>query len=193
MVAFTTKTCVKSRKTEQLSTLFFKREYERGKSADQIQHPMNNNKLDETDRQLLRILQEDSKQTTKEIAAQVHLSPTPVFERIKTLEKEGYIKKYAAVLDREKMQDITVFCNIRLKQHSKEYMLMFIKAVNEIEEITDCYNISGDYDYLLKIVARDMDHYQSFVQNRLGVVEAIGSLHSIFVLKEVKQTYAIPI
>ena len=151
------------------------------------------NTLDATDIKILRILQEDSNLTTKELAAKVSLSPTPVFERVKQLEKKGYIKKYMAVLDPTKIKSISVFCNIRLKKHSREYMIMFTEAVEQIEEITGCYNISGDYDYMLKIVVKDMEHYQDFVQNRLGVIDAIGTLHSIFVLKEIKHTTAIPL
>lgn len=154
---------------------------------------MVNNTLDKTDIKILNLLQNDSSITTKEIAAKVHLTPTPVFERVKQLEKKGYISKYMAVINPAMISNITVFCNIRLKKHSKEYMEMFSAAVDAIEEITECYNISGDYDYMLKIVVKDMDHYQSFVQNRLGVIEAIGSLHSLFVLKENKRSNIIPL
>ena len=151
------------------------------------------NSLDSTDIKLLRILQENSNITTKELASKVSLSPTPVFERVKQLEKKGYIKKYMAVLDPAMIKGIVVFCNIRLKKHKKEHMVMFSKAVQQIEEITDCYNISGDYDYMIKVVVRDMDHYQQFVQDKLGVIEAVGALHSTFVLKEIKHTNTIPL
>lgn len=150
--------------------------------------------LDEIDLQLLRILQKNSDLTTKELAAQVHLSPTPVYERIKLLKKNGYIKKYAAILNNELLNNgFCVFCNIRLKKHSRKYILHFKEAIMLIDEITECYNISGDYDFMLKIIVRSMDHYQDFVQNKLGTIESIGSLHSLFVLKEVKQTYEIPL
>ncbi len=149
--------------------------------------------LDATDRKLLRILQQNSTYSTKELAAKVHLSATPIYERVKHLQQNGYIKKYVAILDKDALHYISVFCNIRLKKHSRECMLDFTKAISEIDEITECYNISGDYDYMLKIVARDMDHYQEFVQNTLGAIDSIGSLHSLFVLKEVKNTYAVPV
>ncbi|HBG41906.1 MAG TPA: AsnC family transcriptional regulator [Porphyromonadaceae bacterium] len=150
--------------------------------------------IDETDIKLLTILQESSNLTTKEIASQVNLSPTPVFERIKKLEKEGYIKKYIAVLDEEKLNNgFAVFCNIRLKQHSKEYGKEFISAVMSIKEITECYNTSGEYDFMVKIHVKDMKHYQDFVLNTLGGIDCIGHLNSTFVLGTIKQQYAIPI
>lgn len=143
--------------------------------------------LDETDILILKTLQENCKLTTKELAAIVHLSPTPVFERVRRLEKEGYIKQYSAILDNELLNNgFCVFCNIRLKKHSKEYILHFTDAIQKIDEIVECYNISGDYDFLLKIFVSSMAHYQDFVQNKLGVIESVGSLHSLFVLKEMK-------
>lgn len=150
--------------------------------------------LDPTDIQLLRILQEGSNLTTKELAAKVNLSPTPVFERVKRLEKEGYIKKYVAILDAEKLsKGFVVFCNIRLKQHSKELGIRFMKAILSLEEVTECYNISGDYDFMLKIYVQSMKHYQDFVLNTLGEIDSIGNLHSTFVLGEIKQSYALPL
>lgn len=143
--------------------------------------------LDETDIQILKTLQSNCKLTTKELAAMVNLSPTPVFERVKRLEKDGYIKQYSAVLNNELLnKGFCVFCNIRLKKHSKEYILHFTDAIQKIDEIVECYNISGDYDFLLKIFVSSMAHYQDFVQNKLGVIESVGSLHSLFVLKEMK-------
>lgn len=150
--------------------------------------------LDETDKQILRALQSNSKLTTKELATQVNLSSTPVFERLKRLEKEGYIKKYIAVLDNEKLnQGVMVYCNIRLKQHSKEFGLDFVNAIQCLEEVSECYNISGDYDFMIKVHVPSMKCYQDFVLNKLGIIDSIGNLHSIFVLSEVKNSYGIPI
>lgn len=152
------------------------------------------NNLDETDKQILRMLQANSKLTTKELAIPVNLSPTPVFERLKRLEKEGYIRKYSAILDSEKIcQGIVVYCNIRLKQHNREYGTDFINAIQDLEEVTECYNISGDYDFMMKIYVPSMKYYQDFVLNKLGTIDSIGSLHSIFVLAEVKNSFCIPI
>ncbi|MEH6406416.1 MAG: Lrp/AsnC family transcriptional regulator, partial [Leeuwenhoekiella sp.] len=142
---------------------------------------------------LLKLLQENSNRTTKDLATRVNLSHTPVFERVRRLEKSGYIKKYVAVLNAEKLgKDLIVFCNITLKQHTKEIGNKFVQDIKSISEVTECYNISGDYDFLLKVLVKDMKHYQDFVLNGLGSVENIGSAHSTFVLGEIKHSYSIP-
>jgi Lrp/AsnC family transcriptional regulator, leucine-responsive regulatory protein len=150
--------------------------------------------LDETDIKLLHLLQTHSNLTTKELAAKVNLSPTPVFERIRKLEKEGYIQKYVAILDANRLsKGFIVFCNIRLKQHSKELGQQFMEAILSLEEVTECYNISGEYDFMIKIHVQSMKDYQDFVLNTLGEMDSIGNLHSIFVMSTTKQTYAIPL
>lgn len=150
--------------------------------------------LDEIDLRILRLLQNKSDLTTKELAAKVNLSTTPVFERIKKLEKEGYIKKYVALLDAEKLdRGLIVFCNIKLKSHTRDIGNQFVKDVLSFEEITECYNISGDYDFLLKIMVKDMKQYQEFVLNSLGSIANIGSAHSTFVMGEIKNSSAVPI
>jgi Lrp/AsnC family leucine-responsive transcriptional regulator len=150
--------------------------------------------LDETDLLLLKILANNSSFTTKELAAQVNLSPSPVFERVKRLENNGYIKKYIAVLDAEKFhQGFIVFCNIKLKQHDRTIGHHFVKDILGIDEVVECYNVSGDYDFILKVYAKDMKHYQDFVFNKLGSVESIGSTHSTFVMAEIKNSNNISI
>ena len=150
--------------------------------------------LDETDRQILKTLQKNAKLTTKELAEAVNLSPTPVFERQKRLEKKGYIKKYVAVLDPEKLGlGLLVFCKVKLKQINHEIADSFVRHIQLIPEVTECYNISGQYDYLLKIRARDMKDYQEFVINKLGTIEHVGAIESTFVMSEVKQDYGINI
>lgn len=150
--------------------------------------------LDTIDLNILRNLQENSRLTTKELAALVHLSTTPTFERVKRLEREGYIKKYMAVLDAEKLGcGFVAFCYIKMKQHSYENGMRIMDAVQGINEIAECYNISGDYDFLLKIHVKDMKSYQNFILRILGDLDCIGSLSSSFVLGEVKNTHNIPI
>ena len=150
--------------------------------------------LDKTDLQLLRILQKNSKLTTKELADAVHLTPTPVFERQKRLERQGYIKKYVAVLDPDKLdQSLLVFCKVKLKQISHEIASDFERQIMYISEVTECYNISGAYDYLLKVRAKNMRQYQEFVLNKLGNIESLASIESTFVMSEVKQIYGINI
>ena len=150
--------------------------------------------LDRTDILILRELQKDAKLTTKELAAKVNLSPSPVFERQKRLEREGYIKKYIAVVDPIKAGNgLMVLCNVRLKHHSKEFSKQFVSVIADIEEVVECFNTSGDYDYQLKIYARSMQDYHNIVLGTLGDLECIGSLHSIFVIGEVKNTLSVPL
>ncbi len=147
---------------------------------------------DETDIALLKLLANDSEITIKELAAKVNLSPSPVFERVKRLKAGGYIKKYIALIDAEKLNyGLIVFCNIRLKQHDKSIGSDFVSDIMKLDEVTECYNISGDFDFLLKVYARDMKHYQDFVFNKLGSVNSIGSTHSTFVMCENKNTHNI--
>lgn len=153
-----------------------------------------NTELDDIDKKILRILQRDSHLTVKELAARVHLSPSPVFERQKRLEREGYIERYMAVVNSHRVRNgIMVLCNIRLKQHTQELIQEFMDVVQSIDEITECYNTSGDYDFLIKVYARDMKCYQQFMLNTLGTIDCIGSLHSIFVIDETKNTRGVPV
>ena len=150
--------------------------------------------LDETDLQILKTLQKNAKMTTKELADAVHLTPTPVFERQKRLEKKGYIKKYIAIVDPEMLGlGLQVYCKVKLKQINHEIADAFVRRIQRIPEGTECYNTSGAYDYLLKVRARDMKQYQQFVLNKLGDIESLASIESTFVMSEVKQTYGIQI
>lgn len=151
-------------------------------------------RLDATDISILRHLQQNARLTIKEIGAEVNLSSTPVYERLKRLEREGYIKKYVAVLDVEKLdRGFLVFCSIKLRQISIERAQEFVDKIREIPQVTECYNISGRYDYLLKIYARNMKTYQEFILNVLGELDCVGSLESTFVMDEVKHDYGINI
>ena len=153
-----------------------------------------NEYLDKVDILILRELQKDAKLTVKELAAKVNLSPSPVFERQKRLEKEGYIRKYVAVVYPIKTGNgIMVLCNVSLKHHSKEISRQFTYVKAGIEEVVECFNTSGDYDNQLKIYARSMQDYQEFVLGTLGDLDCIGSLHSIFVIGEVKNTLSVPL
>ena len=150
------------------------------------------NELDATDLKILKTLQKNAKLTTKELAEAVHLTPTPVFERQKRLERQGYIKKYVAVLDADKLgQGLQVFCKVKLKQINREIAEAFTRRIMRIPEVTECYNTSGAYDYLLKVRARDMKQYQDFVLTKLGDIESVGSIESTFVMSEIKQNYGI--
>ncbi|MFC0184024.1 Lrp/AsnC family transcriptional regulator, leucine-responsive regulatory protein [Pseudarcicella hirudinis] len=144
-------------------------------------------KLDIIDKEILKHLQADAHLTTKELASRLNLSPTPVYERVRRLEKEGIIKSYVALVDREKIEkDLMVFCNIRLKEHAQEAGAKFVQQIVQLEEVMECYNISGEYDFMIKIIVKDMREYQSFLMNKLASLANIGSTHSIFVMSEIK-------
>ncbi len=150
--------------------------------------------LDEIDLQILRTLQKNAKLTTKELADAVHLTPTPVFERQKRLERKGYIRKYVAVLDADKLGlGLQVYCKVKLKQINHEIADTFVRRIMRIPEVTECYNTSGAYDYLLKVRAADMKQYQEFVLTKLGDIDSVGSIESTFVMAELKQTNGINI
>lgn len=151
-------------------------------------------KLNKKDLQILRILQDNARLTTKELAAQVNLSSTPVFERLKRLESGGYIKKYIAVLDAEMLNlGFVVFCRVKLTRLNRDIATEFTRIIQDIPQVTECYNISGSYDYLLKIHAPNMKYYQEFILNVLGTIDSLGSLESTFVMDEVKHEYGIHI
>lgn len=148
--------------------------------------------IDATDLQILRELQRNARLTTKELAARVNLSTTPVFERVKRLERDGIIDRYVAVLNAEKLnQGFVVFCQVKMNRLGRDIAADFNRMVKDIPEVTECYNISGQYDYLLKIYAPNMKYYQEFVLNVLGTIPHLGSLESTFVMDEIKHEYGI--
>jgi Lrp/AsnC family leucine-responsive transcriptional regulator len=150
--------------------------------------------LDSVDIQILRCLQQDARITIKDLSREVNLSASPVFERIKRMEREGYIKRYVTVLDAEKLhKGFIVFCSVRLSPLNKKVAEEFCKIIQDIPEVTECYNISGHYDYLLKVHSPDMKYYQEFILNTLGQLTMLGSLESTFVMEEVKNAFGIVI
>jgi DNA-binding Lrp family transcriptional regulator len=150
--------------------------------------------LDELDRKLLELVQTDAKMTIKELAEQLHLSTTPVFERVKRLEKEGYIDRYVAVLNRKKVGlGLLVMCDVSLKEHNRDYIQQFESAVRQLKEVMECYHIAGAFDYLLKVVVTDMDAYQQFVKEKLATLDNIGRVQSYFVMTEVKSSTRIQV
>lgn len=150
--------------------------------------------LDDFDRELLRQLQKDAMQTTKELAAHLNLTVTPVYERVKRLERNGYIKGYIALLDHQKLaRGLVVFCHVTLKEHERAIGNKFVKDILSLPEVTECYNVSGEYDFMLKVMVQDMPEYQNFIMNKLASIENIGSTHSVFVMGVIKNSTALPI
>ena len=149
-------------------------------------------KFDAIDKKIIELLQIDAKQTNKELSGKLNLSVTAVYERIKKLEKEGIIKKYVALVNKEKIgKAFVAFCHIKLVQHSQDYVVKFEKDVAKIEEVLECYHISGDYDYILKVHVEDMEAFREFMVNKLTTINHIGSTHSMFMINEVKHSTAL--
>lgn len=145
--------------------------------------------LDEEDLQILKLLQENAKLTVRDIADRVNLSATPTHERIKRLEKNGVIKQYTAILDKRMLnKGIMVICNVSLKDHDKKTAQALIEAVKHFPEVLECYNISGEFDFMLKIIAESMESYHDFFVNNLSEVKGIGQTKSSFVMGVIKET-----
>lgn len=148
--------------------------------------------LDGKDKKLLFLLQNDSKKTTKELASALDLSVTAVFERIKKLEKQKVIEKYVALIDKQKIQkDFIVLCHVKLVQHRKDYITQFEKEIVQFPEVLECFHVSGDYDYILKICVKDIKDYREFMVTKLTNLQNIASTQSSFTIKEVKNTTVI--
>ena len=147
--------------------------------------------MDAIDKKLLGLLQKDTKKTTKELSMVLNLSVTAVYEGIKKLEREGVIKKYVALLDRNKVEKaFVVFCHIKLIQHTKDLIHTFESEVVKLEEGSECFHVSGDYDYILKVNVKDMEEFREFMVTKLTGLQHIGSTHSSFMIGEVKNSTA---
>ncbi|UOB18842.1 Lrp/AsnC family transcriptional regulator [Abyssalbus ytuae] len=146
-------------------------------------------KLDPTDIRILQILQNDSKKTTKEIAKILNLTSSPVYERIRRLEKQGFIKKYVAILDKTLInKTVTAICQVSMRYHNKAFIENFEEQIQNLDEVQECYHMAGQVDFLLKINTQSLEEYHDFVKNKLSKIENIGILNSTFVLKEIKHT-----
>ena len=147
--------------------------------------------MDALDKKLLGLLQKDTKKTTKELSMVLNLSVTAVYERIKKLEREGVIKKYVALLDRNKIEKaFVVFCHVKLIQHTKDLIHTFESEVVKLNEVLECFHVSGDYDYILKVHVKDMDEFREFMVTKLTGLQHIGSTQSSFMIGEVKNSTA---
>jgi Lrp/AsnC family leucine-responsive transcriptional regulator len=150
--------------------------------------------LDEKDVQILALLQEDGRITHAEIGKRIELSPPSVFQRIKALEKAGVIKAYAALLDQDRLGlRLTAWVGISLALHQEQPIERFRKSILEIPEILECFHISGDSDFLLKVVVKDMREYEKFMREKLLRVKGIGQIRTNFVLGTTKSTTKIPL
>jgi Lrp/AsnC family leucine-responsive transcriptional regulator len=145
--------------------------------------------LDAKDLSILVLLQQNARITVKEISEKIHLSTTPVHERIKRMENDGVIKQYVTLVNHSKVKKgLMVICYVSLKAHSKNAGTKFINAINEMNEIIECYSISGEFDFMLKVVEENMDSYYDFHVNKLSQIENIGNVQSVFVMGVIKDT-----
>ncbi|MBM3416182.1 MAG: Lrp/AsnC family transcriptional regulator [Bacteroidetes bacterium] len=147
--------------------------------------------LDSTDIRILQLLQIDARLTNKEIADKLGKTVTPIYERIKWLEQEGYIQRYVAVLDKNKIdKNLVAYTNVQLKEHSHPMLKAFERDIVKFDEVMECNHMTGIYDYLLKIVVKNMNEYQGFIVNKLAKLPNIGTVQSGFVMTEVKHETA---
>ena len=146
-------------------------------------------KIDATDLKILRILQADSNKTTREIAQTLHMTASPVYERVRRLERKGYIKKYVALLDKKKLNKVvTAICMVSLRFHDEGFIDIFDKQIKELKEVQECYHMAGKVDFFLKIHLESLEEYHEFVRTKLSKINNIGVLESYFVLKDIKDS-----
>lgn len=151
-------------------------------------------KLDAIDIKILQQLQQDSKITNKELSIKLNLSVTAIYERIKRLERNKVISRYVAIVNPEGVERaFMVLCQIKLVQHTKAYMTKFETEVAKLQDVMECYHVSGEYDYNLKVRVKDMEAYREFMVTKLTTLEHIGSTQSTFIINQVKNTTALPI
>ena len=155
---------------------------------------MEGNGLDPTDREILRLLQQDASLTNKEIAAKVFKSVATVHERIRKLMEDGYIKAVVAILDRKKIKKgLIAFSQVLLNDHTAETLATFEREVSKFPEVMECFQMTGTFDFILRIATSDMDAYHEFYRNKLATLPNITTVQSFFVLSETKSVTAYPI
>ncbi len=162
------------------------------KAIQTEQSPAASITLDAKDLSILALLQQNARMTVKEIAEKIHLSTTPVHERIKRMEASAVIKQYATLVDHTKVKKgLMVICYVSLKEHNKPAGVKFIKAIQSMQEVVECYNISGEFDFMLKVLCEDMNAYYDFHVNKLSNIENMGHVQSVFVIGIIKQTHQV--
>jgi DNA-binding Lrp family transcriptional regulator len=150
--------------------------------------------LDDADRRILRILQTDGNAGIKVIAKRINLSPPAVHVRLKRLESKGYIQQYLALLDREKVGfDLLCFIHVSMQLHKAEAVEAFAAAVQKLPEVLECFQVTGEYDYLLKVVFRDRQHLQQFLNRKLIPLAGGVKVQTSLALNQIKATTALPL
>ncbi|GAB4035402.1 Lrp/AsnC family transcriptional regulator [Spirosoma jeollabukense] len=145
--------------------------------------------LDKIDRKILSLLQVDARLTIQEIGQRINLSKTPVHERIKRLERAGVIDRYVTILDKKKLGSLLmIYCQVTLDRQTRDAFADYEAAVRELPDVLECNRVSGTFDYLIKIVSRDMETYNHFYQEQLSVIPGTLHISSFFVMAEVKNS-----
>jgi len=151
-------------------------------------------KLDNIDRNILKILQRNGRITNSQLSKDIGLSPAPTLERVKKLEQTGFIASYHAVLNREKLGlGVTTFVMVSLKQHNKETIEKFIKAIDTLEEVIECHHTTGTGDFILKVVSEDISGYQKLMLEEISNIEVIADMQSMVILSTFKDSKAVPV
>lgn len=152
------------------------------------------NELDKTDMAILKLMQQDARLTNKEISFKLHKSVATVHERIKRLQQEGYIKKIVAILDRKKIdRSLIAFSHVQLDAHTAETLKGFETEVAKFPEVMECFQMTGQFDFILRIATKDMESYHDFYRHKLATLPNITTVQSFFVLSETKSDTAYPL
>lgn len=152
---------------------------------------MINHQLDQTDIGILELLQKDARLTHKEIAHRLHKTVTPIHLRVRKLQEEGFIKRYAAIIDPKKIgRGLIAYTQVQVKQHSQESLMAFQTEVVKLKEVMECYHMTGAFDFLLRIAIADMDEYNQVLMKKLSRLPDVGNLQSLFVMSEAKNETA---
>jgi DNA-binding Lrp family transcriptional regulator len=150
--------------------------------------------IDVTDIRILQLLQENAQLTLREISQSINLSLTPTHDRIKRLEQDGVIDRYVTILNKKVLGNLMmVYCNITLDKQQKNHFEEFEEAIKQFPEVIECSVISGNFDYLLKVIVKDMSAYNEFYQKKLSDLQSVAHISSSFVMSEVKNTTVIPL
>jgi Lrp/AsnC family leucine-responsive transcriptional regulator len=150
--------------------------------------------LDKIDFQILKLLQENGRITNLQLSTEIGLSPAPTLERVRKLEQSGMVKSYHAIVDEEKLGfGIKAFMLVNITSHQSDYMSKFTEQVNQIEEIVECYHITGSSDFMLKIMVKSIKDYESLVVNRIAKIEQMRNLKTMMIMSTVKDTHYVPL
>ncbi|MFV3074216.1 Lrp/AsnC ligand binding domain-containing protein [Niveispirillum fermenti] len=150
-------------------------------------------KLDRIDQNILRILQEEGRISNVELARRIHLSPTPCLERVRRLEREGYIRQYVALLDPDRLErPLAAYVEVRLDHTTSDAFRIFADAMRRFDDVQEAHMVAGGFDYLIKVRVADMADYRAFL-GELTSIKGVSQTHTYMVMEEVKNTHVLPV